>query len=232
MPTQDDIAAQQALLRAHRRTLGVLLEQQAAIGAAFAPPALAGGIAEAREAIARVKAVLRGWGVSAEDLPDDEKPAAATGAPNSPQTLPAGTSAGGDMIVGSVGAGAQGIAIGKNIRQALSGGQSAQEEDRRAIDELLARLDRELAANIGQIEHATAQMAAGYLRLLGGELTKAGDRAAPSASTVTLVGDWLLDNVSPLRAALAALFTAPASRRALARADAPLDTWLDRRFGS
>jgi hypothetical protein len=45
------------------------------------------------------------------------------------------------------------------------------------------------------------------------------------------VGDWLLDSLPQLRDPLAALFGAPAKRRALARADTPLDAWLRRRFG-
>jgi hypothetical protein len=231
MPNQDDIAAQQTLLAAHRQTLGVLLIQQARLGAAYAPPALANGIAEARAAIARIKATLRAWGETVEDLPDDvETPEEGPRLAGGP-TVPPGPQAGGDVIVGTVGAGAQGVAIGKNIQQTL-GGLSEADDDRRAIGELLTRLDRDLAARAGRIDPAAASMAAGYLRLLAGELTKSGERASPSASTVTLVGDWLLDNVPPLRDGLAALFAAPATRRALARADEPLDKWLVRRFGT
>jgi hypothetical protein len=231
MPNQDDIAAQQTLLAAHRQTLGVLLIQQARLGVAYAPPALANGIAEARAAIARIKATLRAWGEAAEDLPDDaEAPEEGPRLAGGP-TLPPGPQAGGDLIVGTVGAGAQGVAIGKNIQQTL-GSASSPDDDRRAIGELLTRLDRDLAAGAGGLDPAATGMATGYLRLLAGELTKPGERAAPSASTVTLVGDWLLDNVPLLRDGLAALFAAPATRRALARADAPLDTWLRRRFGA
>jgi hypothetical protein len=53
----------------------------------------------------------------------------------------------------------------------------------------------------------------------------------PSASTITLVGDWLLDSMPQLHDPLVALFDAPATRRALARADTSLDGWLRRRFG-
>jgi hypothetical protein len=230
MPNQDEIAAQQALLHAHRQTLGVLLEQQARIGAAYAPPAIANGIAEARAAIARVKRALREWGEAVDDLPDDQAPPAVPGASGPQQPWPAGAHSGGDMIVANVGAGAQGVAVGKNIHQAI-GGASTQEDDRRAIGELLAQLDRALAGGAAQTDGATAGMAAGYLRLLAGELSKTGERAVPSASTLTLVGDWLIDNLPPLRGPLAVLFAAPATRRALARADAPLDAWLQRRFG-
>jgi hypothetical protein len=71
MPDQTAIDSQQALLAAHRRTLAVYLQQQAQLGTAYEPPAVANGIAEARTAIQRIKATLREWGVAAEDLPDD-----------------------------------------------------------------------------------------------------------------------------------------------------------------
>jgi hypothetical protein len=225
MPNQDDIAAQEALLAAHRQTLAVLLVQQAKMGAAYAPPALANGMAEARAAIARIKAALRRWGAVVEDLPDDtEAPSDGPGWAGGPQ-LPAGAQAGGDMIVGTVGAGAQGVAIGKHIQQSL-GELSSADEDRRTVGALLARLDRDLTAETGQLDPAAAGMAAGYLRLLAGELTKPGERAAPSASTVRLVADWLLDNAPPLHKGLLALFADPATRRVLARADQPLEAWL------
>lgn len=228
MPSEEDIDAQRALLGAHRRTLSVLLRQQATFGAAFVPPAVAAGIADARDAIARAKHELREWGVAVEDLPGDEEPSdRPDAAPRS--YLPTGAQVSGDVIVASVGAGAQGVAVGKHIHQAIGAGGAA--DDRQAIDELLARVERDLAAGSARLDAATAGMAAGYARLLAGELGKTGERAAPSASAVTLVADYLLDNVPPLRGALVALFAAPAVRRALARADAPLDDWLRRRFG-
>ena len=73
MPSEEDIDAQMALLGAHRRTLDVLLRQRATFGAAFAPPAVVTGIADARSAIARAKRELREWGAAVEDLPDDEE---------------------------------------------------------------------------------------------------------------------------------------------------------------
>ncbi|MFN8569207.1 MAG: hypothetical protein U0Z44_17185 [Kouleothrix sp.] len=72
-------------------------------------------------------------------------------------------------------------------------------------------------------------MAGFQLGLLAGELRKLDPRATPSASTVSQVGGWLLDNLPPLREALAALFAAPAVRRVLGRADADLSGWLQRR---
>jgi hypothetical protein len=78
MPNQEDIAHQQELLAAHRRTLAQYLKQQALISELFTPPAIAHGIDEARANIQRVKGALAGWGVPVEDLPDDDAPPAAS----------------------------------------------------------------------------------------------------------------------------------------------------------
>ena len=139
---------------------------------------------------------------------------------------------GGDTIVAQIGAGAQGIAVGKHIQQQIGAGAAADlDADRHAIEALLARLERDLSNAAGRIDGAASTMAAFQLRLLAGELSKIGARATPSASTISQVGDWLADNVPPLHDALAALFTAPAVLRVLRQADTPLDAWLQRRFG-
>ena len=72
MPSPQAIAQSQERLATHRATLAIRLTQQAALGSAHAPPEVAHDIREARTAIAQLKATLRGWGVSVEDLPDDE----------------------------------------------------------------------------------------------------------------------------------------------------------------
>ena len=71
MPSPEDIHEQQERLTDHRHTLAHHLKQQAIIGEAHAPPGTSHGIREARTEIARIKAVLRGWGVAVEDHPDD-----------------------------------------------------------------------------------------------------------------------------------------------------------------
>ena len=71
MPDNEEIAHQQRLLATHRRTLTILLEQQAVHTTAFTPPSVVHGITEARTQIQRIKAVLRGWGVPVDDAPDD-----------------------------------------------------------------------------------------------------------------------------------------------------------------
>ena len=231
MPNQDDIAAQQTLLQMHRQTLDVLLKQQAQFGEAYAPPAIVNGIRSARDSIAQIKQSLRDWGAPAEDLANDAPHLSATTDPAF-RTASGVSPTGGDTIVAQIGAGAQGIAVGKHIQQQIGAGAAADPDaDRHAIEILLARLESDLLNAAGRIDGATSTMAAFQLRLLTGELSKIGARATPSASTISQVGDWLADNVPPLKDALAALFTAPAVLRVLRQADTPLDTWLQRRFG-
>jgi hypothetical protein len=231
MPNQDDIAAQQALLQMHRQTLNVLLSQQAQLGETYAPPAVVNGIRIARASIAQVKQSLRDWGAPAEDLPNDAPPASAPDG-SAFRVGPGVSPVGGDTIVANIGAGAQGNVVGKNFLYIPTGGVEANlDADRRVIEALLARLERDLSNGAGRLDGAAATMAAFQLRLLAGELGKIGAHATPSASTISQVGDWLADSVPPLHDALAALFTAPAVLRVLRQADTPLDAWLQRRFG-
>jgi hypothetical protein len=72
MPSDDEIHDQLQLLQSHRKTLSHYLNQHALLGAAFIPPAVTHGIGEARANIRRIKSLLRGWGVTCEDAPDDE----------------------------------------------------------------------------------------------------------------------------------------------------------------
>ena len=84
MPSQEDIDHQQKLLTTYRRNLAVYINQQSMIGAAYIPPAIANGIRESRDNIARIKGILHKWGVAVEDHPDDDEPAPAVG-PNAPR---------------------------------------------------------------------------------------------------------------------------------------------------
>jgi hypothetical protein len=73
MLSQEEIDEQLRLLRTHRRTLAVLLRQQAAIGLAFSPPSIVNGIYEARANIQRIKAALDAAGVAMTADPNDEE---------------------------------------------------------------------------------------------------------------------------------------------------------------
>jgi hypothetical protein len=73
MPSQEDIQTQQGLLNAHRQTLALYLQQSALLGAAYIPPGVAHGIADARRNIRNIKATLREWGVPVVNHPNDEQ---------------------------------------------------------------------------------------------------------------------------------------------------------------
>src|SRR5687768_2803825 len=75
MSLDQETTEQLDLLAAYRRTLAHLLQQAAQYGGeVFAPPQTANGIAEARQQIRRIKAVLRKNGVQVEDDPNDKTP--------------------------------------------------------------------------------------------------------------------------------------------------------------
>ncbi|NTV65413.1 MAG: hypothetical protein HGA65_18025 [Oscillochloris sp.] len=59
MPSPQDIQQLQERLAVHRATLATLLTQQATLGSAYAPPAVASDIREARVGLTTCKANLR-----------------------------------------------------------------------------------------------------------------------------------------------------------------------------
>jgi hypothetical protein len=67
----EEIAQQQELLAAYRRTLNIYLKQKAEIGGAYSPPGLISGINDSREHIKRIKATLRAAGVVVKDGAND-----------------------------------------------------------------------------------------------------------------------------------------------------------------
>ena len=76
MPNQDEIDGQLRLLQSTRQRLDAQLNRFALVGVAHAPPDLSIDIREARAEIARIKAVLRGWGIMTDDQPNDLEPGA------------------------------------------------------------------------------------------------------------------------------------------------------------
>ena len=77
----DDLLAQ---LATHRRTLAHLLGERAKFSAGFVPAHLANGIADARAAIAQLKAQLRAAAIAVDDEPNDEATPAETAAAAAP----------------------------------------------------------------------------------------------------------------------------------------------------
>jgi hypothetical protein len=74
-------------------------------------------------------------------------------------------------------------------------------------------------------------MAEFQLKLLQGELAKTGEGETPSASTITQVGDWLLDNVPQIAEILTGLFATPAVGRVVGKAGKVAVEWVKKRFG-
>jgi hypothetical protein len=155
------------------------------------------------------------------------KELAALDAPDTPDDIHAA----GDVIIGVVGAGASNVAVGKNISQQIYevvGPPTP--DDKQIVAQHFAALDAALTAQPGALDAAKLQMAQGYLALLRGELSKTDANETPSASTITLVGNWLLDNVPQLLEALTSLFATPAVGRVIGKAGEAAVTWVKQRF--
>ena len=136
----------------------------------------------------------------------------------------------GDVITANIGAGAKNIAVGKDIRQTITETYGPPTPDDKQIIE--AQFQRILdALNATTIDPRTAGRAESNLEVLQAELTKTGEDETPNASTITRVGDWLLDNVSELTQALAELFGLPAVGRVLGKAGESAVAWWRQRFG-
>lgn len=139
----------------------------------------------------------------------------------------------GDVYNVQVGAGASGVAVGSNITQILHAtlGASAP-EDGAAIEARLAEVTAALVALGARLDGSLVESASFQLELLGGELTKPKGGDAPSANTITRVGDWLLERVPELHTALAGLFASPAVGRVVGRAGEAAVRWVKDRFGT
>jgi len=74
-------------------------------------------------------------------------------------------------------------------------------------------------------------MAEFQLKLLQGELTKIDKDETPSASTITQVGDWLLDNIPSIAETLTGFFATPAVGKVVGKAGEAAIKWVKQRFG-
>ncbi len=227
MPSTEDIADQQDLLQAHRQTLHVLLTQQAQFGSAYTPPAVIHGIRSARSAIATIKQTLHAWGTQVANVPGDEETIDTLPTPN-PVGQTNTPTAGGDVIIATIGAGSQGVAVGKQIQQTLGDSSANSTSDAQTMAALIAKLEQALTTS--QLDSAAQAIASFQLRLLAGELRKEVG-SVPSANTISQVADWLIQNAPALLSDLNTLFRTPAVLRVLRRADTALDSWLQQRFG-
>jgi hypothetical protein len=143
--------------------------------------------------------------------------------------------ASGDVIIATIGDNAHNVAVGKQITQQiyeLVGPPTP--SDKEVITQKLQQVQAALASAAASNPAATSanlKMAEGYLQLLGGELSKTEASETPSANTITLVGNWLLDNVPELLEALTSLFATPAVGRVIGKAGEAAVAWVKTRFG-
>jgi len=63
------------------------------------------------------------------------------------------------------------------------------------------------------------------------ELSKTDKDETPSASTITQVGDWLLDNIPSIAESLTSLFATPAVGKIVGKAGEAAIKWVRQRFG-
>jgi hypothetical protein len=70
-----EIAHQRELLKIHRRRLASLLHQRAGFSSPNVPTHLDVELAEVRQEIRQIKAILQNWGVMTDDLPPEQTPA-------------------------------------------------------------------------------------------------------------------------------------------------------------
>jgi hypothetical protein len=142
-------------------------------------------------------------------------------------------SAGGDVIIATVGAGAKNVAIGKNITQQIyEAVGSPTPDDKEVISQEFVEVEAALASQQAAIDAAKAQMAKDYLEFLRDELMKTEESETPSAKTITRVGDWLLENVPQILEAVTSLFATPAVGRVIGKAGEAAVEWVKQRFGN
>ena len=136
----------------------------------------------------------------------------------------------GDVIITVVGAGAKNVAAGKNITQTVTEmlGPPAP-DDRTQIEQGFAKLLDALARL--QLDEAAADRAKTRIQILQEELGKADDNV-PNASTISRMGDWLLDNLPAIGEALGALFALPAVGRVVGKAGEGTVKWVTQRLSS
>lgn len=139
---------------------------------------------------------------------------------------------GGDVIVADIGAGATGVAVGKNISQTVYGVLgAAQPNDKQVVEQKIAEVSTALHGLQADVDVQKAAMAEFQLKVLGGELAKTGEKETPSANTIIQIGDWLLDNVPEIAGAITSLFATPAVGRVVGKAGEAAVAWLKKRFG-
>ncbi len=139
----------------------------------------------------------------------------------------------GDAIIANVGAGAENVAVGKYIQQSvISTLGTPSPDDKKIIDQKFAELITTLNNMSGNVDENTKKMAEFQIKLLQGELTKTDPKETPSASTITQVGDWLLDNLPGMTETIVGLFATPAVGKVVGKAGEIAIKWARQRLGT
>jgi hypothetical protein len=217
-------------LAVSRKQLAILEEKIAMYTELEAPVHLITQRDMEREEIARLEALLESGELIELGPEDEEIQISEKEEQDWWNDIPA--SIGGDVIIGHVGAGATGVAIGKNITQTVYDvlGEPTH-DDKQVIEQKLSEATATVQELREQFDAATVTMAEFQLKLLQGELTKTEEGETPSASTITQVGDWLLDNVPQIAEILTSLFATPAVGRVVGKAGEVAVEWVKKRFG-
>ena len=226
MPSADDIKHQQTLLTTYRRTLAILLEQRAAHGAAYAPPAMVSGIIEARGQIAQIKGVLRGWGVAIDDDPNDEQASVAEQLaqpqrPNAPTYIFNAPLNAGSINYGTQHIGEANIDMGDefNFQGAnLSGSNNNFKSTLTNVTQIVGALPTTDAATKQQIEQLLKQLGVELEKVPAGskddaaaveetakDLLEKASKEKPNKATITLSADTLKKAAANIAAVLPAV---------------------------
>lgn len=134
-----------------------------------------------------------------------------------------------DIVIGVVGAGAKNTVVGQGNRQIILETDAPRSDDQQVLEQHFAQLFALL--NSPTIDPRTAGRAESNLETLKAELTKSATET-PSASTITRIGDWLLDNVPELAQAVTELFGLPAVAKVLGKTGGAAMQWWQERFGN
>ena len=142
------------------------------------------------------------------------------------------TQVSGDVIVANVSGGARNVAVGKNIQQNIDSTLGAMTaDDQQTIDKKFDELNATIQKMGAQMGASMAKMAEFQMKLLKAELAKTGENETPSATTITQVGDWLLDNIPGAAEAIVGLFATPAVGKVVGKAGEAAIKWARERFG-
>jgi hypothetical protein len=139
---------------------------------------------------------------------------------------------GGDVVIASVGDGAQNVLIGKSITQTvLTALGEPTADDKQIIQDQFAEVRDTLKLAEPEIGESAETMAQGLLNQMETELVKTGEDETPNAGTITQMGDLLLDSVPQIAETLASLFATPAVGRVVGKAGEAAVGWVKTRFG-